>query len=412
LDRSRRNILVGWTHEALWGVGFGFLQPMTILPLALTDLGGSAAQAGLLAGLLAAGMNLLQGPAALALSPAWTEPRRLALLHLPAILGTYATAAVFFLRPEDPQLHRALFLAGCTWFFLGVGLTVPQWMVATSRCIGEGFRGRYFGVSFFLSGFLQVLTSGLAARWASQGGLEWGYGTAFLLAAVFQTLSALGICLWRPLRPAPAARRGPAGPFLKGLLTDRERTAWGLFAALSALLVAMNAAGGLFTVDLRDARGADKTLFELLAPVFSLGLMAGAIVMGWVSDRRGPDAALKGAVAAALASLAGVAFLPVGWVQALSYFGSGYANHLFVACMVAALALSGARHPTVKIGWLNTLLTPVQFGAPFLAGHLAERLGYGAAYGFSAAAAVAAALLLRPNALWRTLRDGKSRATA
>jgi MFS family permease len=407
MERSKFNFYLGLTHESLWGLGFGFMQPMTILPLALTDLGGSAGAAGLLAGIFTAGSGLLQAVSALTLSPSWTDPKRLSLLHAPGILGTFLTAFVFFFPPADPTLHRLLFLGACAWFFIGIGIVIPHWMVAAGRCIDPKIQGRYFGMSFFLQGLLGAFSSRLAASWAGEGGLRWGYGLAFLSAALFQSLSAFLIGFWRPARGAPTPRREAVGPFLRNLLEPRERKAWGLFALLSVFLIAMTAPSGLFTVDLTQTRGATKILFEWLAPAFSIGLMAGALAMGLISDRQSPRTAFVTAILGALLGLVGIHFFSAGMMQVFSYFGAGYSTNLTVVCMVVALGLSGKKHPTVKIGILNTVLTPAQFLLPLWAGALAQEYGYGWSYALAALAALAAAFFLLPNALWRTYRSIK-----
>jgi MFS family permease len=409
MDRAKYNFRIGLTHEALWGFGFGFIQPITILPLALTDLGGSAALAGLLGGLFYAGINLPQAFSALSFSTAWTSPKRLALLHIPAVSSTFFIAAVFFFVPSDNlALKRALFLAGIAAFSLGVGLTVPHWMVGTSRCIPEKIRGRYFGVCFFLAGLLGTLTSHEAADWAAQGGLQWGYAASFLAAGILQTASVVALTFWKPLEKAPVTRTQALLPFLRKLLPQGEKAAWVLFLCLNLGFIFMNAAGSQYTVDLREARSLPKEAFTLLAPAFALGGMAGAFLIGYLTDHKGPRTALAGAMAAAAVSLGFIAFAPVDARQALSFFGSGYAGSAFIGNMLVILVLSGKTHPSTKVGILNTLLAPFSFGAPFLAGFLAERFGFGAAYAFSGAAVLIAALLLLPNPLWRAFSARKA----
>jgi predicted MFS family arabinose efflux permease len=325
------------------------------------------------------------------------------------VCSTFFFAAVFFfVPPENLALKRALFLLGIAAFTLGVGLTIPHWMVGTSRCIPENIRGRYFGLCFFLAGLLGSFTSRTSALWAARGGLEWGYGASFLAAGFLQAASVATLVFWQPLEKAPAPRTQALLPFLRKLLPQGEINAWVLFLFLNLGFIFMNAAGSQYTVDLRESRQMAKEVFALLAPAVSLGGMVGAFLIGYLTDHRGPRTALAGAVTAAAVSLGFIAFSPANAWQAFSFFGSGYAGSAFIGNMLVILVLSGKFHPSTKVGILNTFLAPFSFGAPFLAGLLAERFGYGAAYAFSGAAVLGAAALLLPNSLWRAFAARKA----
>src|ERR1019366_9036034 len=99
MNPSRKNFALGILHETLWGTSFALINPATILPLALKDLGGGAELAGLLVALLFGGLNTLQLFSAFYFSPRWSDPKWLALMHLPGISCIAGLSALFFFFP-------------------------------------------------------------------------------------------------------------------------------------------------------------------------------------------------------------------------------------------------------------------------------------------------------------------------
>ena len=393
MDPIRRNLALGVTHEALWGAALGLVNPFTILPLAAHDLGRGVADAGLLEASLFAGCNAVQLWSAFALKPHWTEPRRAAWLHAPAVAMTLLLAALM-LSPLSNHLRWALLLAGVTLHWIGLGVVVPHWATLSSRNVPPALLGRYFGWAFSAAGLATVFSGIVGARLAQAGGARWGYAACFGLAFLIQVASVVMLGLTRPLTAAPE----PAGPLKVFLLARwREARRSRLWLAFGILLVCLQFASGstqLFTSFAKD-HGRATADFELFNPALALGATLGALGLGWLLDKRGPGPTLA---LAFMPLLAGLALLPQGWglgADATAFLCAGLFNAVFGSVMIPWLLRLGppSQHPAY-MGLYGTLTAPWNLLAPWLLGRLALAHGYGAAFGVSAAAALAALLAL------------------
>ena len=393
MDPIRRNLALGVTHEALWGAALGLVNPFTILPLAAHDLGRGVADAGLLEASLFAGCNAVQLWSAFALKPHWTDPKRAAWLHAPAVAVTLLLAVLMASSLPDP-LRWALLLVGVTVHWIGLGVVVPHWATLSSRNVPPRLLGRYFGWAFSAAGLATVFSGILGAKLAEAGGARWGYAACFGLAFVVQVASVWLLGQTRPLTPAPA----PAGP-LKAFLKARWREARHsrLWLAFGILLVCLQFASGstqLFTSFAKD-HGRATADFELFNPALALGSTLGALGLGWLLDKRGPALALG---LAFLPLLLGLVLLPADrglGADATAFLCAGLFNAVFGSVMIPWILRLGPPHQhPAYIGLYGTLTAPWNLLAPWLLGRLALSHGYGAAFGVSAAAALAALLAL------------------
>ncbi len=397
METSRKNFVLGVLHEGLWGLGTGLCNPVTILPLALADLGGSAALAGLLAGLLFAMYSAPQWISAHRLSPAWSDPKRCALLHSPAILAQALAALLFLALPSLPAPWKlALFIALFSAHYLGIGLIMPHWLACIGRCMPEGARGRYFGSSFAFSGAMAGLGGLLAGWWAAKAGLRWGFGMCFALAVPAQVACVSVLSRLKPLLPAPDAPPSSLAAALRENLALLRGSRLARATLLLFLVMPFaGAAGSLFTVYLREVRGLPAAWFGPFSAALSLGGMAGSFLLGLINDRRGPRVAMLLAFAAMLCSLAALAWLHRPGLLCLAFLSNGFWTSAFaVVNLVLLLDLAGpARVPSLT-GLVNTLMAPFILAAPWLAGVVAQRFRYSGAFLLSALACLAGPALL------------------
>lgn len=378
MKTENRNFIVGVTSEALWGLGFGLINPPTILSLALVDLGGSSTLAGLLASIFGAGLTLPQAFSALILPPRFTDPKRMVLIHLPAILGPLLAGLGFAFIPPTQSFERlVLLLTGFTLFSFGIGVVVPHWVGCIGRCIPEKIRGRYFGACFFTGGLCASATGWLGAHWIQPGGLEWGYACCFLLSMPCMLASLGSMLFFKPLvgppLPPPPGALGASFRLMKEKLMERGPFQTGL--ALVLLLTLVSAPGNLFTVYLRGL-GVDSW-FRFFTPAMPLGVMIGSLGLGWISDHRGYRAAYAAAFSAGLASLGLIYFHGNPVAPSSAFAGMGFLNSAFpVVTLVMILKIAGHQESTIQQGLFNTLMSPWSFLAPLCAGWLAARAGY------------------------------------
>jgi MFS family permease len=383
---AHRNFIVGVTSEALWGTAFGLVWPPTNINLAIVALGGSSTLSGLLASLVGAGITFPQAFSALAIPQRFTDPKRMVLIHLPALLGPLITGFGFAFIPEGRNFEKlVLLLAGLAVLFVNIGIVIPYWVGCVGRCIPEKIRGRYFGTCFFASGLCATLTGEIGSRWIDQGGLKWGYSHCFLWAFPFMLLSLLTMLFFKPLvgPPSPPTKSAFLGAFhlMNRMLTEPGPFQIGLILVL--LLNLVSASTNLFTVYLKE-KGAETTWFSLFTPAMALGAMIGSFCLGWISDHKGHKAAyvvtfLLGLVAIGFIFFQGNLFFP-----SLAFAASGFLNSAFaVVNLVMILKLAGHKESTVQQGLFNTLMSPWVFSAPLFAGWLAGKAGYHWVFGGS-----------------------------
>jgi len=403
----KKNFILGIVSEAFWGAGFGLYMPPTLLNLALVDLGGSAVLAGFLVSIFATGINLPQAFSALTLPPKFSDPPRAALLHIPALLGPLVSGLSFLLIPaSDPSARLVGFLSGFALFSFGIGLVVPHWVTGISRCLPEKLRGRYFGTSFFASGLCAASTGWLGARWVSQGGLEWGYACCFLSAVPFMVMSLVVLSFMKPVTARPKAQASGAWKKSFHLLSRKlqEPGPFRVGLALVFLLILVAASGNLFTVYLREVVKVEAGSFQFLAPALSLGAMAGAFLLGWLSDRKGLRIAYgvafsAGVLSMLLISCQGIAF------STLAFGALGFLESAFpVLGLVLVLKLAVNRDAPVQTGLFNTLMSPWNFLLPLAVGTLAARAGYSWAFTLGGVCCLAAL-----GILWRYKDFGKGK---
>jgi MFS family permease len=401
---GRKNYWLGILHEALWGTGFGLFVPNTIISMALVALGQTAFVVGLFNAFFFAGIYLPQAFSALGLSPRFTNPKPLAWLHIPAILGPLGAGLGFFLTPQNLIAWRLTFLfAGFTLFALGIGIVIPHWIAFIGRTIPENFRGRYFGASFFASNLCSTFSGWLATRWAVQGGLEWGYAACFFSAVPLLAASILVLTRMKPLIPKPEPPPSKALRNSFRLMKERLEKS-GMFRLgilLVVLMIFTASSGSLFIVYLEKVVNVEKSWLQFFTPAMTLGGMAVAFLMGFVADHRSIRSAYGIAFLNGLAALALVFFFRGPILNSLAFACLGCTVSAFsVVNSVLVLKMAGPRESSIQTGFFNTLMGPWNFIAPLLAGWMASHFGYGWSFFLSAASAVGALCILATQKEW------------
>ena len=379
--------MLGVVHEGLWGAAVGFFTPATILSLALVDLGRTASTVGLFTALYYTGMNLPQAFSALALPPRFTNPKPLALLHLPTISSVLIAGLGFALTPPDAQMAKLIFLmAGFSLFALSQGMVIPFWVGFIGRAIPEKTRGRYFGTSFFVSGITGTFTGWLASRWVLEGGLRWGYALCFILAAFFMVGSAWMLTWLKPLIPQPRAL--PPNALRSSFrLLGEKMTRPGPFRVMMVLVILMIIAGSpgnLFTVYLRERAHVDPAWFQIFTPALTLGGMLGAYLLGSLIDHHGFRPAYTLTFAAGLCSLGLVIWWGNPVCPALAFAFVGFIGAAYPVINTAMiLKLAGHKESTIQMGLFCTLIAPWSFVLPLFTGWLASNAGYSWVFGLA-----------------------------
>jgi len=394
----RHNVIALGLDLGLFLIGLSFASQSTILPAFAAHLGASNVIIGAIPALMTLGWNL---PSLFAAG--YTE----SLAHrLPFVLRytiwerapfLVLAAVAFFVARPAPVLALSLVLVMLLVITSAGGTLMPAWMDIVGRAVPVGLRGRFFAVSSLLGGLGgligSVLIAWVLARWPAPG----GYGVCFLISAVFMGLSYVALARVREPRVEAAEAAPPLGAYLRraGRVLRADRNlAWYLLAR-GLTFVGMMASGFYTVYALRFYAAPDWTVGVFTSALLA-GQMAGNLVLGALADRSGHLVSLSvGVGALLLANLAALTAPSLGWFT-LVFVLQGV---LLAAANVSGLNVllefapePGARPTYVGLG--TTLLTPVSFGAPLLAGLMADLLGFRAVFATAALGALSSMMLM------------------
>lgn len=387
---ARFNFLVLVGDVTFFFVGIAFLDAATVLPSLVTRLGGGPEIVGMLAALKQGGFWL---PQLLVAHRLQGRTRLLPFLLSVCLWGRVwmfpAALALLVWGETVPTLALGLLIAAYGLLWIGDGAGVVPWTALIGRTIPTPKRGQFFATTQVVSGLGRIGVGLIVAYVLAGDAVPFPASGALLVlgSAVFLMVSFGFLARLREPEPdptvAPSAPPSPAlGAYVRALPAAlRSRPGFGRLA-LAQVLAGAAAAGAPFYL-----LWAQSTASAPLPPgvegrflvVLTLGGLLCAPVWGWLTDRRGPRAALLAVFAAGVVSPAVV--LAGGWAGwgtgafAVAYFFLGgvleggwtvFTNYL--------LEMIPAPEQTTFIGLLSVLTVPVLL-LPLLAGFLVKSLG-------------------------------------
>jgi MFS family permease len=394
----RHNLGTLGADYALFVVGMTFASQSTILPAFAEHLGATNLVIGAIPALMTLGWFL---PSLFAAPYTTTLPRKLPFVlrwtiweRVPFVV---LALVAFLLAGPAPRLSLVLFLA-CLLAITGVGgLLMPAWMDIVGRCVPRAMRGRFFALAN-LSGTLGGFLGGLATTWVL-GALAppASYGVCFAAAAIFVGLSYVALVLVRepegPVVPMPSSLRAQAQALRDLLRGDRNLTA---YLIARAFAVTGNMASGFYTVHALRSLGAAEWQVGVFTSVLLVGQLAGNAVFGWLADRTGHRLViLTGMAAAIVANAVALAAPPLETFTLVFVLVGLQAAAISVSNLNVLLefAPTVAARPTY-IGLGTTAIAPMAFGAPLVAGALADRFGFPAVFGTAGLAGLIGLVIL------------------
>jgi MFS family permease len=394
----RHNTVALGADFGLFLIGLSFASQSTILPAFASHLGASNVLIGAIPALMTLGWNL---PSLFAAGYTESLPHKLPFVlrytvweRLPFLL---LAAVAIFVAPRAPALALFLTLAMLLVITSAGGLLMPAWMDIVGRAVPVGLRGRFFAVSSLLGGLGGMLGSVVTAWVLARLSAPRGYGVCFVLSALCMALSYVALAQVREPRATTVEAAAPLGAYLRRVgrvLRDDRNLTWYLLARSLGFVATM--ASAFYTVYALRRFGAP----DWAVGVFTTALLAGQIVgnlgLGSLADRSGHVVSLLIGTGAVLG--ANMLALSVGSLELFTLV------FVLQGVQVAAVNVSGlnvllefapgpgARPTYVGLG--TTLMTPVAFGAPLLAGLLADHVGFPAVFLTAAAGALASAAVL------------------
>ncbi len=413
---QRRNFRLGVLNGAIYQMGEGFADSVTVIPLFLSRLGANNALIGFMSGLADMGWLLPQ----LFVAPlAARLPRQVVLYRGAAIVRGAALAlfaALIWPLRDHSGLLLAAFVACYTLYCMGAGFGGVAFMEIVARTIPARRLGSYWSLRLFWGGTLGAVSGLLVREILKLETQPLAFAILFGLAAILASLAyTLFASVQEPEMP-PARSTGSPLTLLRAGLAQfaREPRFRRLLISRASLSVWITASPFIVLFAARDLGGGIRAAGTfLLARV--LGYVLANLVWHPLSRKRGTRAVMCAAtLLASLAALGacGVAVAsPWGlrWMSAsaavfalelMVFLGGAAQSGMLVgyASLVLELAPREGRQSFVALA--NTLVAPTLL-LPLLGGALVDWINAPVVFGLCGVAGLVgfrAALGLRAGA--------------
>ena len=370
----------------------------TILPAFAASLGASTVQIGAIPAVMTVGWFLPPLFAAahterlafkLPFVLKWTGWERVPFLGM-ALLA-------FFLADRAPGLSIWLMLGMLLFMTTVGGMLMPAWTDLVARALPNRLRGRFFGLAS-LAGTLGGLVGSALTAWVLRTfPSSTAYGTCFLIATVFVSVSWIALMLVREPPAAAAPAQTDFWTHLSGvpalLRRDPNFSRYLLARMLSFGGVISTGFFTVYALRVLQAPAADVGLFTAL---MLAGQCTGQLALGWVGDHAGHRRVMV--IGACAATLMNVVAAGSGSLSTFSvvFALNGFFNAAIQVSAVNVLfefAPTPQQNPTY-VGIERTFLAPFGFALPLAGGLLIDAVGYPPVFAVGAACSLACATVL------------------
>jgi MFS family permease len=398
-ESVRHNFVALGLDYSCFLVAMSFASPTTILPAFAAHLGASNIVIGAIPAVLTLGWFLPS-----LFTAHYTE--RLPV-KLPFVLRytiwervpfPLLAAVAWFVAAPFPGLALILLFGLLLVMTTTGGSLMPAWMDIVGRAIPTTLRGRFFGVANVTASAGGLVGSALTAWLLSAFAPPRSYGLCFLAGSVFVVLSYFALARVREPRVAVTSEPGSLAAYLRrmpGLLRRDRNLRWFLVARGVGTLGG-GMATGFYTVYALRGFGAAEWQVGAFTTLLLAGQVVGNLGLGWLADRVGHRAVLALGLAALTACnvLAFGASSARGLEPVFVLVGIHFASvHISARTILLELAGDAGERPTY-IGLGNTVLAPLTFSAPIVAGFMADRMGFQVVFGLAASLSVVGLALL------------------
>ena len=387
----RWNFFAFLVDYVCFGVAFSFASVTTVMPALATQLTDSAPLIGLV-GTVFNGCWLLPQLAVARLinDKPRKKPYLIAGMSGRVMLWVIALALWAGLA-RQPMGMLVLYYACLGLFTTTDGVASVAWFDILARAIPLKQRGRMMGIGQVISGLAGTGAGVLVGLILDRRPFPANYALIFALAGASLGPSAIALALIReppPDDPDPKMRGQAMGGWWNLLVTDRS---FRRLTACRLLVGMMGLASSFYVAHAADVLHLPQSTIGGFVVAQTLAGVVASVIMGLVSERRGPRYVTRmGAVAAALGPLFAIAahLAGEGWlVQAypLVYVTLGVVNSAWMLGFfnyLLEIAPDGMR--PAYIGLSNTLMGMLTL-APMAGGWLLEATSYPTLFGATTA---------------------------
>ncbi len=362
----RHNFIVLLIDYVFFGVAYSFMNPSTVLPAFARTLTASEPLVGMVSTVMAAGWLLPQLGAGALMA---RYPRKKPFL----VWAIYIGRPVYFLLAlaawagltRFPGLMLVLFLVGMGWFNVLDGIAAVAWFDIMAGAIPPLRRARLIGAGQLVGGILGIVVGGIVGTVMESPALPYphNYALIFALAGLSLLPSTIALTTVREIAKDPPPASGTSLRLLREL-----REVWRDWPDFRRL-VFIRWLFGLFGLALpfyilhaKEVVGLPEAVIGWFVSAQMLGGILASIGLGWLSERKGPRAAIwVGAIANLTCPVLALAIHLTGarWLALtypLVYFSYGFLNNSWMMGFFNyLLEITPEDRRTLFVGLYNTL---------------------------------------------------------
>lgn len=376
------NFTVNLLDGAFFGFALGFASFVTIIPLFVSKMTGSALLIGLIPAIHTVGWQFPQLFTAqrVARQPRYkpmvmvmTIHERLPFLGLALVAWTIPTIGV--------QTALILTFILLIWQGIGGGLTATAWQSMVGKIIPADIRGTFFGAQSSAANLLASISAILAGWILQEIDSPQDFTINFLFAFLAMAISWIMLSLTREPAHQPVVENPQQNYWrnLRSLLREDKNFRWFLVVRMLSPLALMGFA--FYTVYAVNELGMNELSVGILTSVLLIIQIVANPLMGWLGDKTGHRIVMAVGIVASIFSALIAWWAPTAiWFYPV-FILAGIANVAIWTIGLAMLQEFGKEsNRPAYIGMANTFVAPFSILAPFIGGWLADNYGYPSAF--------------------------------
>jgi MFS family permease len=361
-------------------LAMSLISKETIMPLLVSHLTDSKIAIGLITAIFSISFYL---PQLFAANHAESMKRKLPFVRF--IGGLFERVpylligiAVLLFAQDSPTITLILFFLGIGTAALGAGIATPAWFTMIGKVLPVNRRGIFFGVSEGLGALIGIAGAVLVGTVLDQVSYPLNFAILFLAASIFMGISWVGLALNREPESPIVKKQIPLRQYFKQLpaILRNNHNYRRYMISYSISRLSMMAIGFfiVFGDQEFELSGTDVGLLTAIL-IGSQAMMQ--LILGWLGDKKGHKLNLTiSAFAIVLATIFALSATDFNsLIPAFMLLGTSIASdHISKLNIILEFAVPEDQ-PTF-IGLTNTLLAPVTFAGPILAGVIATTFNF------------------------------------
>lgn len=394
----RFNLLVGVLDGGFFGLALGFASFVTLIPLFVSTLTGSAVLIGLIPALHSIGWQLPQLLTSGSVSRLQRYKPMAVFMTLHERVPFLGLAVVaYFSQALNPTVALVLVFVLLAWQGLGGGLTATAWQSLIGKLVPSNNRGKFFGLQSAtanLLGSVGALGAGfILIRVAAPA----NYALCFFIAALSMGVSYIFLSIMRePAHILHVDANRPASVVKQSVqvLTRDKNFSWFVVSRAFAQFAA--AATAFYTIYAVRTFSMNAATAGIMTSVLFVTQVIANPIMGALGDRFGHRVILiLGTLAALFAALLAWLAPSLEWFYLVFALAGIAGVALWATSISMTLEFGTESERPVYVGLANTLVAPATIAAPIIGGWVADTLGFGMTFIFSVVFAALTAIILQ-----------------